>query len=511
MLLVKEMYLGNMNRNKAMLVNGTTSLVQQLVILICGLIVPRLVLKTFGSSANGMVSSVSQFISITSLIQGGITGASRVAFYAPVARRDWNSASVVYKTSQEFFHRFAAILSVYVFGLAIFYPIFVEIPFNRTDAFILILILGIQSVAEYLFGITNQLLLFADQKAYINTTLHIICTVFNAVVAVCLINSGASLIVVKFGSAMVFLIRPVILAWIVKKNYPLDKSVKKDSSVLSQSKAALAKSIAFYVHSSTDTIVITACLNVMWVSVYAVHRYVVGNVSNLVANVLGNTEALFGQMIARNETEQMKRDIPLYDLMSKMLSSIFFFTSYILITPFIRIYTHGVTDIDYYQPVFALLLCAAEFVYCTSLTYNNVIMGAGHIKQTQWISIVEALINIGCSLVFVKTLGVIGVALGTLLAFVFNTMANIIYMRKYIFDMSVKWIVKTYVVNIVAGVALSLIIRNFCDHYISGYVSFFVVAAITFALVIATIVGANFLFFGNETKFVLKKIAKRFI
>ena len=87
----------------------------------------------------------------------------------------------------------------------------------------------------------------------------------------------------------------------------------------------------------------------MWVSVYAVHRYVVGNVSNLVANVLGNTEALFGQMIARNETEQMKRDIPLYDLMSKMLSSIFFFTSYILITPFIRIYTHGVTDIDYYS------------------------------------------------------------------------------------------------------------------------------------------------------------------
>lgn len=101
-----------MNRNKAMLVNGTASLVQQLVILICGLIVPRLVLKTFGSSANGMVSSVSQFISITSLIQGGITGASRVAFYAPVAKRDWKSVSVVYKTSQGFFHRFAAILSV---------------------------------------------------------------------------------------------------------------------------------------------------------------------------------------------------------------------------------------------------------------------------------------------------------------------------------------------------------------------------------------------------------------
>lgn len=75
------MLLVKMNRNKALALNSAASLLQQVVALICGLIVPRLILSTFGSAANGTVASISQFISITSLIQGGVTGATRVAFY----------------------------------------------------------------------------------------------------------------------------------------------------------------------------------------------------------------------------------------------------------------------------------------------------------------------------------------------------------------------------------------------------------------------------------------------
>lgn len=98
-----------------------------------------------------------------------------------------------------------------------------------------------------------------------------------------------------------------------------------------------------------------------------------------------------------------------------------------MITPFVSLYTGGISDIDYYQPLFATLLCLAEYVYCTSLTYNNMIMAAGHIKQTQWISVTEAIINIVLSLILVKWIGIIGVALGTLIAFAFNTVANIVY------------------------------------------------------------------------------------
>ena len=496
--------------DKALALNSVASLLQQIVALVCGLIVPRLILSTFGSAANGTVASISQFISITSLIQGGVTGATRVAFYGPVATGDMKKASVVYKTSQSFYTKFALALTGYVAVLAVVYPKFVDTPFGYIDALLLVLVLGMNAIFESMFGIPSQLLMFADQKAYFNTFLQIFCTIGNAFVSVILIKLGCSLLVVKFVAALIFILRPIILNVYVRSHYAIDTSVEKDKSVLSQSNAALAKSIAFYVHSSTDNLVITACLNVMWVSVYSVHRYVVSSISNLVAAILGNTEALFGQMIARDEQDAIKHDVPMYDLMSKMLSTVFFFTCIILITPFVSLYTGGISDIDYYQPLFATLLCLAEYVYCTSLTYNNMIMAAGHIKQTQWISVTEAIINIVLSLILVKWIGIIGVALGTLIAFAFNTVANIVYMKKYIFDMSLGWIIKVYLANLVAGVLAMCLFGNIVNAHITGFISFFIWAAVVFAGVCLIDVVLNYFFFKNETKTVLYKIGKKF-
>ena len=500
-----------MNRNKALALNSVASLLQQIVALVCGLIVPRLILSTFGSAANGTVASISQFISITSLIQGGVTGATRVAFYGPVATDDMKKASVVYKTSQSFYNKFALALTAYVTILAVVYPKFVETPFGYIDALLLVLVLGMNSIFESMFGIPSQLLMFANQKAYFNTFLQIFCTVGNAFVSVVLIKFGCSLLVVKFAAALIFILRPIILNLYVRRHYAIDTSVEKDKSVLSQSNAALSKSIAFYVHSSTDNLVITACLNVMWVSVYSVHRYVVSSISNLVAAILGNTEALFGQMIARGEQDAIKHDVPMYDLMSKMLSTVFFFTCIILITPFVSLYTGGISDIDYHQPIFAMLLCLAEYVYCTSLTYNNMIMTAGHIKQTQWISITEAIINIVLSLALVKWIGIIGVALGTLIAFAFNTVANIAYMKKHIFDMSLGWIIKIYLANLASGILATCLLSQIVTNHITGFVTFFVWAAIVFVCVCLIDIVINFLFFKKETKSVLSKISRKIV
>ena len=200
----------------------------------------------------------------------------------------------------------------------------------------------------------------------------------------------------------------------------------------------------------------------------------------------------------------------MYDLMSKMLSTVFFFTCIILITPFVSLYTGGISDIDYFQPLFAMLLCLAEYVYCTSLTYNNMIMAAGHIRQTQWISITEAIINIVLSLVLVKWIGIIGVALGTLIAFVFNTVANIVYMKKYIFNMLLSWIIKVYLANLVAGILAIYLFSYIVKPYITGFITFFVWAAIVFVGVCLIDIVINYFFFKNETKIVLLKISKKF-
>ncbi len=483
------------NKNRYLAYNGIASLIQQIIILLCGLVVPKLIITTYGSAANGMISSISQFISITAIFQGGVYSAARIAFYKPVAKQDTERTSIVFKTSSLFFKKFAAVLFVYIGVLGILYPILFHSPISYIDTLFLVIIIGMGSVFEYLFGAANQLLLFANQKAYINTLLLTACTFGSAICSVILINFHCPIIYVKLFSAVILLVRPLVLKYIVDKKYFIDKNAKADKTVLNQSNAALSKSISFYIHTSTDTVVITAFMNMYWVSVYAVHKYVVGSVSSLVSSILGNTEATFGHMLARNDQSEIERDLPQYDLMSKMLSGIFFTTCMILITQFVNIYTLNVNDATYYQPVFAILYSVSELIYCMSLTYNNMIMAAGHMKQTQWISICEALINIVISVVLVNYWGIVGVAFGTILAFVFNTVANIIYMRKNIYKMSLLFIMKSYIVNILSMVLLIVFFKMVIYLNITTYIEFIINAVIVFAVSSIFILGINYVFF----------------
>lgn len=55
-----------MSRKKRLLLNTTTALLHQIITVVCGFILPRLLLSYFGSQVNGLVSSISQFLAFIS-------------------------------------------------------------------------------------------------------------------------------------------------------------------------------------------------------------------------------------------------------------------------------------------------------------------------------------------------------------------------------------------------------------------------------------------------------------
>ena len=60
-------------RTKKAFLNTGTALVYQIIALISGLIVPRLVLQYYGSEVNGVMSSVLQFMNAIGILNIGIT------------------------------------------------------------------------------------------------------------------------------------------------------------------------------------------------------------------------------------------------------------------------------------------------------------------------------------------------------------------------------------------------------------------------------------------------------
>lgn len=70
-----------------------------------------------------------------------------------------------------------------------------------------------------------------------------------------------------------------------------------------------------------------------------------------------------------------------------------------MILPFVSIYMKGVTDANYIVPSFAVLIVLANASYCLRMPYNTVIFAAGHFKQTQASSVIEASINVVVSII----------------------------------------------------------------------------------------------------------------
>ena len=59
-------------RSKKAILNIISSLLLQVTTLICGFIVPKIIIEKFGSNVNGLVSSITQFLAYITLLEAGI-------------------------------------------------------------------------------------------------------------------------------------------------------------------------------------------------------------------------------------------------------------------------------------------------------------------------------------------------------------------------------------------------------------------------------------------------------
>ena len=149
--------------------NIVTTLISQLVATACGIVVPRILIGSFGSEAYGISVSIAQFLSYIMLLEGGIGELARAELYGPLARKDQREISTVYHAVRRFFYYVAAFFLIYSLVLGVFYYDIARVTvFSRPYVFGLVLVIGLTTLAKYMGGLANLTLLAADQKIYVD-------------------------------------------------------------------------------------------------------------------------------------------------------------------------------------------------------------------------------------------------------------------------------------------------------------------------------------------------------
>ena len=487
-------------RSKKAILNIVSSLMLQVVSLICGFIVPKLIIERFGSNVNGLVSSITQFLAYITLLEAGIGPVIKSALYSPIAKKDKKQIENILKAAEKFFRVIAIIFVIYLIILSVVYPMIVKSEFAFVYTMSLVIIISISTLSEYYFGMVYKLYLQAEQKTYITSIIQMIAYILNTIVIVCLVKANANIQIIKLASGIIFVLRPIVQNIYVKKKYNINLKEADKNYKLKQKWDGLAQHIASVIHSNTDITILTILAPIVEVSVYSIYMLVIKGIKSIIQAFSGGIDASFGDMIAKGENEQLNKSFKTYELFYYTISTIAYACTIVLIVLFVKIYTQNITDANYIRPIFATIMVMAEFVWAIRMPYSGITLAAGHFKETQKGAWIESLTNIIVSVILVFKFGIIGVAIGTLVAMLIRTVEFVYHTNKYILKRKQRTSIMRAIITIIELVIIVIISKLIPELEFTSYIEWAQYAIIVLIVAMIIVLPINLIVYKSDTK-----------
>lgn len=458
--------------------------------MLSGLILPRIIIGTFGSELNGMVSSITQFLSFISLLEGGLGAVVLAELYKPINDKDDNQIKSILCSSQKFFSKLAFIFVIYTVVLSIVYSYIFQTDYSFGFVCSLVYILSFTTLVQYLFAITFKLLLQAQQKIYIVNIVSTATVLINLILSVILIHIFPSIHLIKLCSAFAFLLQPIVFKFFVEKKFRnLKSNESKNNYIISNRWDGFAQNLAHFVNLNTDIVVITLFLSLADVSVYTVYLLPITALRSIISSMTNSYQSALGKYYAQGEKDLLKTNFEKFNRFNLSITIAMFGTCLILIVPFVSLYTQNIHDANYYQPIFAILITVANMFFCIREPFRFLVLAAGKFKETNFGAVMEVIINLALSLILITRYSLIGVAIGTLIAVVYRFVYLIVYLKKNVLQKRFRSYlgdaIKTSAllcINIVIAVLMDLRECTFIQFCILGFVIFVFESAISFFL-----------------------------
>ena len=468
--------------------NILSGFIGQLITIALGIIIPRLVLLNLGSEANGLLSTVSQIYTYFALLEAGVGNAALQALYGPIGSNNTEQSNRILAAMQHYYRRTGFVYLAGVLIVGFVFPIVVHSSFSYQTVFLVTILGGLGGVVRYFTQAKYLMLIKADGRNYAETNISTIINVLISVTKIILLCAGCNVIVIQamyFGYSV--LTSFVYVAYVRRSYSWLNLRVAPDLQALSKRNYAFIHQISAMIFNSTDMMILSLFENLKIVSVYGLYTLLFNMASTAVGTINGSIQYRLGQTFCNKHHEKYLCMHDAFEIYNMALVSSLYCIVGIFILPFLRLYTAGVQDINYTDPILPYLFIAVYLLNNGRESSNLVIKFAGHFKQTQWHSVLEAAINVGVSLVGVYFCGIYGVRIGTIAALLYRTNDMIIYANKKILNRSPWKTYRRWLVNLGMFIAFTLISKVAFAHVVlDTYPRIILWAAISCVVVIPT-------------------------
>lgn len=500
-----------MSRTEQFVKNTLATGLLQIITMISGFIIPKIMLVYFGSEVNGIVTSITQFIAYLTLLEAGLSGATVFSLYKPIAAGDTDAVNRILVAAKNLYYKTGHLFSCMVILCAAAYPFFIHTgKLDYGELFCLFCILGVNGVLEFYTLAKYRALLTADQKTYVISLASIAQVVLNVAIVAGLSLEGCSIVIVRGAAVLAIFARTYILWRYCRRRYRfLDFSVSPNNEAMKQRWNALYLQILGAIHQGAPILIATFCLSLLDVSVYAIYNLVILGLNSLLGIFMTGLISGFGDLIAREEKAAFHKAFREFEFLYNITITIIYSTMLFVYLPFIGLYTKG-SDISYLYPVFAFLMTVNGYAYNIKNPFGMLVISAGKYKETRVPTSIQGAIELIGGIILSLLWGLNGLVIGSILSNLYRDIEFLFFSPKHLTCEPALHTVKLWCVNIAIFCVAAIISFGLPDLSIERFSDWILFAVGTFLLCMLVVLSVNGLLFRQLSLDALERFKRIF-
>jgi len=484
--------------------NMLSSVIYRVAIILTGLAVQRYILSCFGSEINGLTSGIAQILSYLVLLEAGIGAATVSSLRGPLAENDTNRVSRLLAESGRMYRRAGLVFLALLALLSALLPFLIEGSHSPITVAFLTAFGGMGSLISYLTVGKYTPLLTADGRLgflYLTDTLN---ALISCGARIYLMSAGADIVAVQAVLPICAALRAIAVAFYVKHRYnAVNPRVTPSDELKKIRRSAMTHQVVGLVVAHTDVTLLTLLSSLKNVSLYSVYSYIYNSISTMLEALFSQTViAPLGKKAAEGQESFNSAFLALQAIYNAILY-LFLTVALILTLPFISVYTAGIDDMEYTRLSLAVLFCLGAFLNLLRLPSIVTVNVYGYFKETEKSAVLECAINLGLSLLLFPFLGIHGLLLGTVAAYLFRTQDTVRFVYKKC-GLSYQNLLRANIGNLLASAAVILLFFVFFP-VTAGSVAEWVLKAFCITVISALIFAAINLIFNGA---VFKKLIR---
>ena len=390
-----------MNRSRIVIKNTVFEMGYYLIVIALGFLAPRYIILTYGSSVNGLSTTITQILNVILILQAGATTAAVYELFKPIAEKDYEEISRCIFSAKSFFKKVA-----FVFLAIMLVVSFVSTKYiddNEIESIYILfafILMGLKSFFDLLFTSKHRIIFTADQSKYILSIMTLVEQIVYYALVFLTIFLKLHFLCMYIAFLLSCIVKIVGLEVKYRKKYanlPVYRGGKARG--IKGRSYSLANEVAHSTVTSSITIIMSFMYNLEETSVYSIYT-LISSALHLVSTAIYSSFApTFGNVVAAKEKDNSFRVFCIFQYVYIIFNVFLISCMLFLSVPFVRLYTNGVTDINYADFVLAGLVSLQSLFSVFRIPYNVVVSSCGLFKETWVQPVVCSVLSIGVSLV----------------------------------------------------------------------------------------------------------------